>query len=230
MMTWDTKRGGMFRVKICGVTTPGDATHAVACGADAVGVNFFRGSRRFVDEGAAREIVRAIGNRAAVVGVFVNASPEEIMAVCGRLGITRVQLHGDEPAEVAGRIPLWRIKAVHAGGRVDLAELPEYPCEALLVDAGTPGDYGGTARELPWKSLRDRFGELLAWPGTPGPGTAWALAGGLTPENVERAIAAARPFAVDVATGVESAPGKKDPERVAAFVERAKRGLLLAGA
>ena len=229
-MTWDAKRGGMFRVKICGVTTPGDATHAVACGADAVGVNFFRGSRRFVDEGAAREIVRAIGNRAEVVGVFVNSPPEAIVALCGRLGITRVQLHGDEPAEVARRIPLWRIKAIHAGGRVDLAGLPEYPCEALLVDAGRPGDYGGTARELPWESLRDRFGELLAWPGAPGPGTAWALAGGLTPENVERAIAVARPFAVDVATGVESAPGKKDPGKVAAFVERAKRGLLLAGA
>jgi len=220
----------MFRVKVCGVTSPGDAAHAVACGADAVGINFYRGSRRFVDEGVAREIARAVGDRAAVVGVFVNAPPEAIVELCGRLGISRVQLHGDEPAEVAGRIPLWRMKAVHAGGRVDLAGLPAYPCEAFLVDAGVPGEYGGTGRELHWKSLRDRFGELLAFPGAPVRGRAWALAGGLTPENVERAIAAARPLAVDVASGVESAPGRKDPEKVALFVERAKRGLLLAGA
>jgi phosphoribosylanthranilate isomerase len=220
----------MFRVKVCGVTTPGDATHAVACGADAVGINFFRGSRRFVEEGAAREIVRAVGTRAEIVGVFVNARPEAVAALCDRLGISRVQLHGDEPAEEAARIPLWRMKAVHAGAAVDIAGLSAYPCDAFLLDAGGGGEYGGTGRELPWKSLRDRFGAVLAFPGEPGPGRAWALAGGLTPENVERAIAEARPFAVDVASGVESAPGRKDPEKVAAFVSRARRGLLLGGA
>ena len=220
----------MFRVKVCGVTTPGDAAHAVSCGADAVGINFFRGSRRRVDEGAARVIVRSVGDRAEVVAVFVDEPPDAVASLCKRLGISRVQLHGDETREEAGRLSLWRLKAVHAGGVVDLAALRTYPCEAFLLDAGAPGEYGGTGRELPWKTLRDRFGDLLARPGTPGPGRPWVLAGGLTPENVGRAIAEAGPGAVDVASGVESAPGRKDPEKVAAFVERARRGFLLAGA
>jgi len=220
----------MFRVKICGVTTPADAELAVACGADAVGINLFRGSRRFVGEGAAREIVRAVGDGAEVFAVFVNEAPETIRELCARIGVARVQLHGDETAGVAGRIPFWRMKAVHAGGEVDLDALRGYPCEAFLVDAGKAGEYGGTGKELPWATLRDRFGGLLAKPGEPGPGKPWALAGGLTPGNVERAIALARPFAVDVASGVESAPGKKDPDQVYAFIEKARRGLLLAGA
>jgi phosphoribosylanthranilate isomerase len=220
----------MFRVKICGVTTPGDADHAVACGADAVGINFYRGSPRRADEEAAREIVRAVGGRAEVVAVFVNEKPDAITSLCARLGIFRVQLHGDERAEDAASMTLWRLKAVHAGGEVDLAPLRTYPCEAYLVDAGSAGAYGGTGRPLPWAALRDRFGDLLAVPGTGGPGKPWVLAGGLSPENVERAIALARPHAVDVASGVETAPGRKDPEKVAAFVERARRGFLLAGA
>jgi len=220
----------MFRVKVCGVTTPGDAAHAVSCGADAVGINFFRGSRRCVDEGAAREIVRAVGDRAEVVAVFVNEPPDSIASLCGRLGISRVQLHGDEAPEEAASLSLWRLKAVHAGGEVDLPALRAYPCESFLLDAGAGGQYGGTGRTLPWKTLRERFGDLLARPGTPGPGRPWVLAGGLTPANVGRAIAEARPDAVDVASGVEKAPGRKDPEKVAAFVERARKGFLLAGA
>ena len=220
----------MFRVKVCGVTTPGDAAHAVSCGADAVGINFFRGSRRHVDEGVAREIVRAVGDRAEVVAVFVNEGSDAVASLCARLGISRVQLHGDETPGEAARLSLWRLKAVHAGGVVDLAALRAYPCEAFLLDAGTAGEYGGTGRELPWKELRDRFGDLLARQGTPGPGRPWVLAGGLTPDNVGRAIAEAGPDAVDVASGVETAPGRKDPEKVAAFVERARRGFLLAGA
>ncbi|MHB8939848.1 MAG: phosphoribosylanthranilate isomerase, partial [Desulfobacteria bacterium] len=104
----------MFRIKICGVTRPEDAAHAVACGAEAIGINFFPGSPRFVTQDTALEIVGAVADRAEVVGVFVNESPEAIAALCGRLGIRRVQLHGDEPPGEASRIPLWRMKAVHA--------------------------------------------------------------------------------------------------------------------
>jgi phosphoribosylanthranilate isomerase len=220
----------MFRVKVCGVTTPGDAARAVACGADAVGINFYRDSRRRVTEGTARDIVAAVGNRAEVVAVFVNEPPGAIASLCARLGITRVQLHGDESPEDAARLSLWRMKAVHAGREADLRTLRGYPCEAFLVDSGAPGEYGGTGLPLDWATLRDRIGELLSRPGEDGTERPWVLAGGLTPENVERAIALARPDAVDVASGVESAPGRKDPEKVAAFVERAKRGLLLARA
>ena len=205
----------MFRIKICGVTTAADALHAVSRGADAVGLNFFRGSKRFVPEEAAREIVRAVGSRAEVVAVFVNETPEAVADLCGRLGIVRVQLHGDETAGDAARIKLWRMKAVHAAGPVDFEALKGYPCEAFLLDAGGAGEYGGTGRTLPWEGLSARFAGL---------GKPWVLAGGLTPENVERAIAAAKPFGVDTASGVESAPGRKDPEKVTAFIENAKAG------
>ncbi|MEW6721153.1 MAG: phosphoribosylanthranilate isomerase [Thermodesulfobacteriota bacterium] len=210
----------MFRIKICGLTSAEDAERAVSCGADAVGLNFFRGSPRFVGEEAARRIVEAVGSRAEVVAVFVDEDPGEIAAVCGRLGIRRVQLHGREPAEASGRIRLWRMKAVHAALPVEIDALRSYPCEAFLLDAGGPGEYGGTGKRLPWRELPSRFGTL---------GKPWILAGGLTPENVERAIVEAAPFGVDTASGVESSPGRKDPDKMAAFVENAKKGFLRAG-
>jgi phosphoribosylanthranilate isomerase len=214
----------MFRIKICGVTRPEDAVHAVACGAEAIGINFFPGSPRFVPALLAREIVGAVADRAEVVGVFVNESPGAIVALCGRLGIRRVQLHGDEPPGDASRIPLWRMKAIHADRTPDLPALLAYPCEAFLFDAGDKGAYGGTGRELAWKELGERFPGVAGGRGPGGARKPWLLAGGLTPENVERAILAARPFGVDVASGVESSPGRKDPGKVKTFIERAKAG------
>ena len=205
----------MFRIKICGVTTPEDALRAVSTGADTVGINFFSGSKRCVTEGVARQIVRAVGC-ARVVGLFVNEPPETLMEICGRVGIERVQLHGGETAEEAAKIRLWRIKVVHAEQPVDLDALERFPCEAFLLDAGGgSGEYGGTGRTLRWEALPGRFGRL---------GKPWALAGGLTPENVERAILAAKPFGVDTASGVEPAPGRKDPGKVEAFIENARAG------
>lgn len=215
----------MFRIKICGVTRPEDAAYAVGCGADAIGINFFRGSPRFVSTVAAREIVRSVTGRAEIVGVFVDEPPESIVALCGQLGIRRVQLHGGEPPGDAFRIPLWRMKAVHALETPDLPALLAYPCEAFLFDAGEKGTYGGTGRTLAWGTLAERFQGLV---GGDGSGRPWALAGGLTPENVERAIIEARPFGVDVASGVESSPGKKDKGKVSSFIERAKSGFRIA--
>lgn len=204
----------MFRIKICGVTTQEDALHAVSMGADAVGVNFFRGSKRCVTEETAREIVRVVGC-ARVVGVFVNEPPEALMEICERTGVVRVQLHGDETAEEAAKIRLWRIKVVHAEQSVDLDALERFPCDAFLLDAGGSGEYGGTGRTLRWEAIPDRFERL---------GKPWALAGGLTPENVERAILTARPFGVDTASGVESAPGRKDAGKVETFIKNARAG------
>ena len=218
----------MFRIKICGVTRPEDATHAVACGAEAIGINFFPGSPRFVPAILAREIVEAVGDRAEVVGVFVNEPPGAIVALCGRVGIRRVQLHGDEPPGDAALLPLWRMKAVYADRAPDLPALRAYPCEAFLLDAGGRGAYGGTGRELPWEELGERFPEVVGERGRGAGRKPWLLAGGLTPENVERAILAARPSGVDVASGVESSPGRKDPGKVKTFVERAKAGFLIA--
>ena len=214
----------MFRIKICGVTRPEDASHAAACGAEAIGINFFTGSPRFVSTTLAREIVEAVEGRAEVVGVFVNASPGTIIALCRKLGIRRVQLHGDEPPGDAFRIPLWRMKAVHADRTPDLPALLAYPCEAFLFDAGGEGSYGGTGRELAWGNLAERFPGVADAKSPGGAPKPWFLAGGLTPENVERAIIAARPFGVDVASGVESSPGRKDPVKVKMFIERANAG------
>jgi phosphoribosylanthranilate isomerase len=214
----------MFRIKICGVTRPEDAAHAVGCGAEAIGINFFRGSPRFVPEEVARKIVESVADRAEVVGVFVNESPGTIVALCGRLGIRRVQLHGDESPGDASRIPLWRMKAVHAERTPDLPALLAYPCEAFLFDAGGKGAYGGTGRELAWGELAERFPGVVTERGPEGARKPWLLAGGLTPSNVERAILAARPSGVDVASGVESSPGRKDPGKVKTFIERAKAG------
>lgn len=218
----------MFRIKICGVTRPEDAAYAVGCGAEAIGVNFFRGSPRFVPEEAAREIVQSVAGRAEIVGVFVNETPETIVTLCGRLGIRRVQLHGDESPADASRIPLWRMKAVHAQETPDLPALIAYPCEAFLFDAGEKGTYGGTGRALAWETLAERFPGMVGGDGSGRAGRPWVLAGGLTPENVEQAIVAARPFGVDVASGVESSPGKKDRGKVASFIERAKSGFRIA--
>jgi len=220
----------MFRIKICGVTRPEDAAHAVACGAEAIGINFFPGSPRFVPVIVAREIVTAVAGRAEIVGVFVNAVPRTIVALCGRLGIRRVQLHGDEPPGDSSRIPLWRMKAIHADRTPDLPALLEYPCEAFLFDAGGKDAYGGTGRELAWGELGERFPGIADARGPGGARKPWLLAGGLTPENVERAILAARPFGVDVASGVESSPGRKDPFKVKSFIEHAKAGFRIAEA
>jgi len=224
-MKRNTGDPGMFRIKICGVTRPEEAAHAVACGAEAIGINFFPGSPRFVPADPAREIVEAVAGRAEIVGVFVNASPGAIVALCGTLGIRRVQLHGDEPPGAASRIPLWRMRAVHADRAPDLPALLAYPCEAFLFDAGGKEVYGGTGRELAWRELAGRFPGIAGDPGPEGARKPWLLAGGLTPSNVERAILAARPFGVDVASGVESSPGRKDPDKVRSFIERAKAGL-----
>lgn len=220
----------MFRIKICGVTRPEDAAHAVACGADAIGINFFPGSPRFVPADLAREIVEAVADRAEVVGVFVNEPPGAIVSLCGTLGIRKVQLHGDEPPGDASRIPLWRMRAVHADRAPDLPALLAYPCEAFLFDAGGKEAYGGTGRELAWRELAGRFPGIAGVRGAGNAGKPWLLAGGLTPSNVERAIHEARPFGVDVASGVESSPGRKDRDKVKSFIERAKAGLRIAEA
>src|SRR5512145_678471 len=204
----------MFRIKICGVTRVEDARIAAESGADAVGVNFFPGSRRYVPPGAAGAIVRAVREGgASPVGVFVNERPEVVEAVCRDLGIAVVQLSGDEPPEEAARLPFRRIKAVRIEAGFDVGALGEYPCEAFLLDAGGAGDFGGTGRALDWARI----------PGVRIP-KAWMLAGGLTPGNVRAAIRAAHPGGVDVASGVERLPGRKAAEKVKLFIKNALEG------
>ncbi len=209
----------MFRIKICGVTRVADAALAAASGADAVGVNFYEGSRRYVLPGRAAAIVRAIAaGGATAVGVFVNARPEAIEAICREAGIGVVQLSGDEPPEDAARLRFRRIKAVRIGPGFDARALNGYPCEAFLVDAAAPGEFGGTGRTLDWAALR---GAAFPKP--------WMLAGGLTPENVGAAIRLAHPGGVDVAGGVEDRPGRKDAAKLKLFIHNAKEGFEIEG-
>ena len=221
----------MFRIKVCGVTSPGDAVLAVEAGADAVGINFFRGSVRYVAPDKAAPIVEAVRNRATAVAVFVDESPERIAQICGKLGIGVVQLSGHEPATSAVRIRYPVIKAVRMENGSGLGAFRDYPCRAFLFDASVPGEYGGTGKSLDWEVLGRAIGGPLVRFGNsarPGSDRPWMLAGGLTPENVAEAIRAARPFGVDVASGVEAAPGKKDAGRMKAFADRARGGFGIA--
>jgi phosphoribosylanthranilate isomerase len=201
----------MFRIKICGITSAEDAAMAVFFGADAIGINFCQGSRRYVAASEAPPILAAVRGKALVVGVFVNELPEVVTEVCRNLRIGAVQLSGREPPAVAQRLPFPRIKAVHVRDGTKLAEHKGYPCEAFLLDADVPGEYGGTGKALDWGTID---GSDLGKP--------WILAGGLTAGNVAAAIRTAHPHGVDVASGVESLPGIKDPEKVKSFIRNAK--------
>ncbi len=219
-MVYDTE---MFRIKICGITTVVDALAAAQAGADAVGLNFFPASKRFVAPERAREIAEALPPRVAKVGVFVNAHEGDIRQAFASLGLDAVQLHGDEPPEFLAKLadlPLLRAFRLDARGfpPVDaylaacagLGALPR----RILLDAHVPGRYGGTGATLDWGTLGREAPSATRPP--------VVLAGGLTPANVGTAIRLARPAAVDTAGGVEYAPGKKDHAMLAAFVAAAR--------
>ncbi|MBW3599898.1 MAG: phosphoribosylanthranilate isomerase [Planctomycetes bacterium] len=220
-----------FRVKICGVARPEDARVAVDAGADALGLNYYPGSRRFVSRETAEAIRDAVAGEAQLVGVFVNATISEIAAAVEIAGLDLVQLHGDEPPEfvselraTGGRLAAIPVIRAFRSGRdlrdgmacyVQTCSSRDAPLTAALIDADAGRHYGGSGKTIDWSAfrrLRDRLADLPL-----------ILAGGLTAENVEQAIAVAAPDAVDVASGVESAPGRKDPVLVRQFVATAKR-------
>jgi phosphoribosylanthranilate isomerase len=206
------------RVKICGVTSVEDALASVAAGADSVGVNFVSTVRR-VDADMARAIVRAVGGKTLVVGVVAGMSVPAMRALKEATGMACLQLHGDEtPDDVAALLP-HAYKAVRVETAADVARARAMPGEYVLVDAKVEGLLGGTGHAFDWSLVVDlaRDRKLV-------------LAGGLHPGNVARAIATVRPWCVDVASGVESAPRKKDPARMAAFVAAARESRAAEGA
>jgi phosphoribosylanthranilate isomerase len=200
----------MVRVKICGITSIEDARAAVAAGADALGFVFAASPRRATPE-RAREIVAQLPPFVSTVGVFVDETPariREIVAVCG-LGY--VQFHGSESPAVTNEFGPRTIKAVRVRTKDDLLGLERYRVGAFLLDAHAAGIAGGSGTTFPWElARRARLPAALI------------LSGGLTPGNVAEAIRIVRPCAVDVSSGVESAPGKKDHELVREFIRRAK--------
>jgi phosphoribosylanthranilate isomerase len=221
----------MFRIKICGITNPEDAHVAVDAGADAIGFNFFAGSKRFINFLVAKVIVEKQSPACMKVGVFVNHTADELNEIAQAVGLDAVQLHGDQPPsyllDVDRRYPIVRVYRVGDSGFVAMktdfmmcARFGREP-EAILLDALSPAELGGTGRRLDWSVLADRI-ELLNFD-RPVP-VRLILAGGLTPENVAEAIKLVRPYGVDVASGVESSPGRKDPDKVQAFIDEARRG------
>ena len=231
----------MYRVKICGITSPEDALVAAGAGADAIGINFYARSPRYVEPERAREIVGALreghpAEQVAVFGVFVNSSLEVIQqtlaqaAQSGGKSAIGIQLHGDETAEqlreiAGGKVQATVVRAFRVNAH-DLHREAAYlarcaslgcPPQAVLLDALVQGSYGGTGKAVDWAALAPLQGFLGGVP--------LILAGGLTPLNISEAISAARPWGVDVASGVESSPGKKDPAKVYAFVAAAKKAL-----
>jgi phosphoribosylanthranilate isomerase len=204
-----------IRVKICGITCLEDALMAVEAGADALGVMFYPPSPRSVRPDVVRRIVEQLPPFVARVGVFVNADETHIRLTIREAGIDTIQLHGKEPVELCQSLaPLPVMKAFRMEGPGSLNALTPYTGCAWLLDSYVAGVFGGTGQTFNWdlacEAVR-RGGKVV-------------LAGGLTPDNVARAVAAVSPYGVDVSSGVETSPGKKDPDKVRAFVQAAKSG------
>ena len=198
------------RIKICGITRAEDALEAVRLGADALGFNFFRASKRYISPAAAAGIVARLRPFVTTVGVFVNQPEAELRAIAAESGIQVFQLHGDEPPDLCARLPLPVVKAIAVDQVKTLSSLLSYEVSAFLLDTPSRG-FGGSGVPFDW-SLAEGVSEVAPV----------ILAGGLTPENVAEAIRAVHPYAVDVASGVESAPGEKDPARMARFIDAAR--------
>jgi phosphoribosylanthranilate isomerase len=211
-----------MKVKICGITSLEDALTAVEAGADMLGFNFYPKSPRYIEPTACARLVEDLmrqGCKVKLVGVFVNSGLIEIETILNQCGLDLAQLCGDEPPDLLTTLGERAFKALRpvdsTALEAALNQLPaRYQPPALLIDAYHPGAYGGTGQKADWSLARGmaHLKPIL-------------LAGGLTPENVSEAIQQARPWGVDVASGVESVPGKKDSARVAAFVRAAKAKL-----
>jgi phosphoribosylanthranilate isomerase len=201
----------MTRVKICGLTTIDDAVMCVAAGADALGLNFWSGSARRCDERVAHAISACLGDQVLIVGVFVDAALEEILRIQREVGLGCIQLHGDEPPELLAQLLPHAYKALRVRGPDIADEVARYPGEHVLLDAYVKGMPGGTGATFDW-TLAEQVARVRKL----------TLAGGLVPDNIADAVRAVRPYCVDTASGVESAPGVKDAELVHRFVANAK--------
>jgi phosphoribosylanthranilate isomerase len=198
------------KIKFCGITSLADAERAVAAGAWAIGLIFWPRSPRRCDLDAAAEIAAALKRRVEVVGVFVNPTLDEVAGTADAVGLTMVQLHGDEgPAfcgEAARRTGCKVIKAARVRSGADIQALAPFRTDYHLLDSHAPSAPGGTGETFAWELARAHRGRVPL-----------ILSGGLNQENVAEAIAVVRPFAVDVASGVERSPGRKDYDKLEAF-------------
>jgi len=203
----------MAEIKICGITNIEDASFAAECGVDALGFNFYSKSPRYVTPESAKGIIERIPDGITKVGVFVNHDALEVKKTVEFCGLDLVQLHGDESSEYCCQFPsALLIKAFSPRGKGDLRELCSYPVRAILVDAYDPLRYGGTGKRSDWRiAVKVKETHLLI------------IAGGLNTVNIREAIEIVSPHAVDINSGAESSPGRKDPEKVRKIVEIVRR-------
>ena len=198
------------KIKYCGITNLQDAERAIHAGAWAVGMIFWPGSPRRCELGDAAEIAAAMKRRAELAGVFVNAPLDEVVRTAEEVGLTMLQMHGDEGpafcAEAGRRTGCKVIKAARVRSGADIQALAQFHTDFHLLDSYSRGIPGGTGETFAWEIARAHRGPIPL-----------ILSGGLTPDNVAEAISVVRPFAVDVASGVERSPGRKDPDKLKAF-------------
>ena len=200
------------KVKICGITNLPDGMAAAEAGADALGFVFYDQSPRHISIHAAAELIRQLPPFVMKVGVFVNAPEDLVVRAIRECGLNLLQFHGDEPPDYCLQFGLMSMKAFRIRDAASLQALQDYPTDAWLLDAYSPGKPGGTGETFNWDlALEARsLGRPIF------------LAGGLTPENVAEAVQRAQPYGVDVSSGVEAAPGRKDHAKVRAFIQAAK--------
>lgn len=202
----------MVKVKICGITSLDDAQHAIDCGADALGFVFFHKSPRAIAAKDAAAIIAKLPPFVTAVGLFVNEYPAIVRQIAELCRLDLIQYHGDETPEIVETAPRRAIRALRIKDAEAIAHISEvYRNSSLLLDAWSADAYGGTGQLCNWEVAAEiaRIRPVI-------------LAGGLNPENVAAAVQTVRPYGVDVSTGVEAAPGKKDPAKVAAFIKNAK--------
>ncbi|MGH7971329.1 MAG: phosphoribosylanthranilate isomerase [Limisphaerales bacterium] len=199
-------------VKICGLTNAADALAAANAGADALGFVFYESSPRHVSMERAGEIVRRLPAPVVKVGVFVNAPEEFVLRAISECGLNLLQFHGDEPPEYCSQFGIMSMKAFRIRDAASLEAVALYPTDAWLLDAYSAEVVGGTGATFNWELARTVQGR----------GRPIFLAGGLTAENVATAIQQVQPYGVDVSSGVETSPGKKDHQKVEAFIQAAK--------
>ena len=209
------KMASTTKVKICGITNAEDAAAAVEAGADALGFVFYRKSPRYIEPALARQIIMTLPPLVVSVGVFVSEDQQVVRSIMDDCGLALAQLHGDESAIYCKELGRTVLKALRVKDRSTFLALAEFRGRAgvrgFILDAFSDQAYGGTGQVIDWQLAAEaaKVASIL-------------LAGGLTPDNVEKAIQTVRPYGVDVSSGVERSPGKKDHEKVRAFIRAAK--------
>ncbi len=202
-----------IKIKICGITNPDDAILSAKLGADALGFIFYKKSPRYISPVDAKAIIKRLPPFVSSVGIFVNESRDSVIEIATECSLTAVQLSGDETRDFFMSLPFQVIKAVRVKDASSLGVIRSYdPGATILLDSFVPGTYGGTGTSFDWQLVGGYLNDYHI-----------IMAGGLRPENVSDMLRELRPYGIDVSSGVEQSPGKKDPEKLRSFVRNVKK-------